>query len=1648
MMEGGGVLRLDRIRARRVLGVILAAGALLRLIGLNWDSGHHLHPDERFISMVEEKLEFPTSPAEYFDSKTSPLNPYNRGHDSFVYGTLPMFVTKVIARAMHQDGYGGAHFVGRALSSVADLFSVWLAYLLVRRFSRDRRPALAAAAFLAFCPLGIQLSHFWNVDTYLTAFSTAALLGAVRLAQGRSTSLSVAATGVAIGLAVACKVTALALLLPLGLGVLIGALRDGIPRETRSAAIALGRAAGYFLLAVFTAGIAVRVALPYAFQPGFFSFGLDPRYFNDMKRLADLSSTVSGFPPAFQWAGRTILFPLKNFVLWGAGPFFGLAALAALVWGILELRRKPRRALLPVLAHALFLIAYHGTTTVKSIRYFYPAYPALAVLAALFLFDVAPRLARSGLGSRIVRLVPAIVVAGTFLWGLAFTSIYRREHPRVTAARWIYENIPPPARIGNESWDDGQPLPLPDHDPGPYAGPVLPLFDPDSSKKVEDVVKALKGSDWVAVTSNRVYGNVTRIPEVFPMSRAYYSALFDGRLGFELAADFSSYPSLGPLKLPDDGAEEQFTVYDHPRVLLFRRTPRFSPERATQILLAAIPRTPPTLGDWEKFPRSRRIVSAPIRPPRHADAEKTARRAPIPELKVGSVGSAFIWYLAILLVGAAAFPLAHAFFPRLADRGAGVARILGLAATTYLLAILVQLRALSNGRAAAWLCLVALAVASAALGWKRRALLVDFFRGRWRLVLAGEIVFAAGFLLFLGIRALNPEIFWGEKPMDFSILNILVRTRSLPASDPWFAGAPLGYYTFGQQMVAFLTLLTGLSTRFTFNLAFGLLGGLLLQGAFTLGRNWGGRLSAGIATAALTGILGNLAGLREWLVNHRALDWHYFWATSRVIKDTINEYPFWSLVFADLHAHVLAMPIFLLVATAALHFVRIHAAPPARVLSRVASGTILGFAAGVQALTNAWDVPLLAGILLIVFLVAATAEGFGPARAARALSGAAAALVAAAVTVLPLWVHGGGGPGWGWEREPGAKGVDVLTVFGLFFFLAFAWWLSVFSRKLSEQGFAGERRLVLVGAVAVLLGVIAVVSVEVFALAGVLLFAAVAFDRTTEPDERLACAFAASAFFLIAFTQRVYISDRMNTFFKLYLEAWLLFAITTAALVFRGKDRPGAFGRWPVVARGAFGLLVLAALFTTVTAARGAVSNHFAPYSGPSLDGLRHLEESRPGEHRAIQWLRHNLRGTPVILEAQGDPYQDFGRISMNTGLPTVLGWEHHVKQRGNPESEVIERREAIRRIYSETDPAAVERLLRRYHVGYVYSGWLERKTYPPAGLRKFDTAKDLFELAYENRDAKIYRVIGGDSEDVIMPAREDLPEPAGGGEVIEEEQPPAISEKPEEGRAPFSGMKEPRDGDLDGRGRLWIADFGNSRIRIFDSDGGFLGGWGGRGDATHALREPSAIAIAGDDVYVADTWNGRVQSFSLAGEWRAKAVELYGPRGVAVAKDGRVWVTDTGNHRIVSFDGALEGRQVFGKLGSAPGDFSSPVGIAVGPSGSVYVADTGNRRIQVLDDNGVYQRSVTVRGWEGPVEPHLEVGDDETLYATDPAASVVLAFDLSGVEIGRWKADDEGSPFDKPTGLALDRKAGILYVVNSGNSRVMKLTVTSRKAS
>lgn len=276
--------------------------------------------------------------------------------------------------------------------------------------------------------------------------------------------------------------------------------------------------------------------------------------------------------------------------------------------------------------------------------------------------------------------------------------------------------------------------------------------------------------------------------------------------------------------------------------------------------------------------------------------------------------------------------------------------------------------------------------------------------------------------------------------------------------------------------------------------------------------------------------------------------------------------------------------------------------------------------------------------------------------------------------------------------------------------------------------------------------------------------------------------------------------------------------------------------------------------------------------------------------------------------------------------------------------------------------------------------------------------------------------------------------------------EPPKFTEIAAAGVEPYSGLHEPRGAAVDGKGRLWVADFGNSRLRVFDRSGGYLGGWGGKGADTYGFNNPSAVAVSGDTLYVADTWNARVESFSLAGSPKASVTGLYGPRGVAVGPGGTVLVADTGNNRLMFYDANLKGGRPVGSKGSGPEQFSDPVGVAVGPSGTFYVADVGNRRIQVLDGKGGFTGRLDVPGWTSVGEPFLAVGADDVLYVSDPSGRAVLALNRAGKLLRKWEANDAGRKFDSPSGVAVDTKGGALFVVDRADNTVSRLALAEAK--
>jgi DNA-binding beta-propeller fold protein YncE len=275
---------------------------------------------------------------------------------------------------------------------------------------------------------------------------------------------------------------------------------------------------------------------------------------------------------------------------------------------------------------------------------------------------------------------------------------------------------------------------------------------------------------------------------------------------------------------------------------------------------------------------------------------------------------------------------------------------------------------------------------------------------------------------------------------------------------------------------------------------------------------------------------------------------------------------------------------------------------------------------------------------------------------------------------------------------------------------------------------------------------------------------------------------------------------------------------------------------------------------------------------------------------------------------------------------------------------------------------------------------------------------------------------------------------------------PPAIRASAQPGQAPWAGIAEPRGIALDGEGRIWVTDFGHSRVAIFDASGGFLGAWGGvRGNGPYQLQDPADVAIRGENVYVADTWNGRVQRFTTAGRFQdTAATALYGPRGVAIAGDGTLWIADSGNNRLALVTSGQPPRFI-GKSGAGPDGLASPVGVAISPT-HAYVADIGNHRIQVLGLDGKFQRSIPVAAWKDTMEPYVAVDDKDDLYVSVPAGSAVLALDRTGKVLHKWEADNAGKKLLKPTGLALDAKAGVLYVADAASNVVTSIHLAEKK--
>ncbi len=1675
-------------RQRTAWWLLLAAG-LLRLVTQGWDSGLlSPHPDERQVAFVTERL-----------------GGWFADPGFYAYGSLHFQLVRAASVVLGEAGrYAGLLVGGRLLSLLCSLAALAMGWWIARR-GWGERTARWFLLLAMWVPLDLQQSHFATVEAHHAAWTLAALAAAVAVAT-RGSDLAALAAGAAAGASLAVKVASLPLALPLAVAAVLAARGRGGWTAVRLAAVMATSGIAAFWLAqpwAFAGGRPPLVALgplavgalalwasarPTASRPTALALAgamatlvglaalallrLNPLYLAGVGEQIAMVLGQTDLPYVRVYrATLPVLYPARELALWGLGPALALAALAGVAAALLRLGSRWRRllgrrfnradaTLVVVLSWLLPMAVRLATLEVKYLRYWTPLVVPIALVASWALVRLPAR------GRRFV--APA-AAATTALAGLAFLWAFITPHPHRTAAEWLALVVEPQQTVAFEHWDETVALPRVEG----VRTVELPSYEvPDDAAKVRAWTATLAEADWVVLTSHRVRRTVLANPGRYPHTARLYQLLLAGEAGFKPLTTVSRAPRLLGLELDVQRADESFVNYDFPRVVILRRVAAVDPEELARRAERPLPGLEGLSGDAFE---ARLVDPLPDLPPVPDGWRQAA--------------DSVAWVLALALGASAVWALALPVLRSWPDAGVGLALVTGWLGPAWLLWLGSELGWWQVGTQTAAALLGLLLAAGAAAAWHRRALVARLLRQRGRGMLAVALVTASVWLLFLGMRAVNPAVHWGEKPMDLSFLGAFVRADAWPPGEPWLAGMPLYYYYFGEVLASWPILLTGTPVALGYNLMAASVPALAAAPLAALA------LAAGLrrrrrAAAWLLPLLVLLTGNLAWpflLDLARAGRWFdLWWATSRVVPGfAIDEYPLWTSTFADLHAHFLALP----VAVAAMLW-GFRTTTAGREWPLAAG--LAGVAAGVLAATNPWDLLVLTAALATVALA-----GGRPVRSLVRLAAAGAVSLAAAAPFLfelaAGFARGVGGRGIFLTGEDYAPWWAVVRHFG------------VFLVPLAILAFATLGRATATATVLALAGIGAgwylgsSAAGLALALSGVFVARGAAEG---EPGRRFAWALAALAGALVAVAEWFTFIDRMNTLFKIYNGVWLLLAVALAVLLLREQG-----SRRRLLAAVWLPLQLLGLVNLPLGIAQGVLQPRAAS-PRPTLDGQAFLRERDPDTWFLVRTLSGASAPGEVVAEAAGPSYQDFTRIAMHTGQPTVVGWEYHLQQRGQRMAEIEARRRDLERLYTDPDPAVRRAVVDRYDVRWVVVAPLERAAYAIQSAEPLAGTPGLAPVARRGQSA-VWAVLHEPAATAVAPVASaalpegavrmgrvpvTVPQPlrsltvdAEGGAVVLLDG--SVLRLGRDGR-PLAPPSPPACSTLSAvawRGATWALCAGGALIR---GDGG---GWRevGRIEGATGLSSGSRLwawgprgAFASDDgLGWARVVEGSIRAFALRGEEMAwsdgRVVRARSARGERVVGGRRsdvtglawdrrgLWALSTAGLER-SGGGLLPWRPALDELGpvaAVAGDvdrlwlvrgdgdliewsgsscappwsqdsgLAEPRGVVVAPEGWLVVADTRNHRLCWYDMSGQCLDQLGVEG-TGPGqfrEPSgLAVRADGTLAVADTwnGRIQLIGPDGSITVVGR---DLYG-----PRGVAW-ADDGSLWVADTGNRRLLR---------
>ena len=729
----------------------------------------------------------------------------------------------------------------------------------------------------------------------------------------------------------------------------------------------------------------------------------------------------------------------------------------------------------------------------------------------------------------------------------------------------------------------------------------------------------------------------------------------------------------------------------------------------------------------------------------------------------GDYASFLRWWGMVALLGISFLPVTVLLFSSFQDKGYLFAKPIGIAATGYLMWFLSSLHILKFRTTTSLICVGIGAVINLAIliGWmirrRKQGKRIFEFSGDFNRILdrilTEEVAFLAIFLLFTYIRGFKPDAYGTEKFMDYGFMTSMMRSDYMPPQDFWYSGSDLNYYYVGQYLATFLTRIAFVKTSVGYSIMLMMVGALAVVLPYSLvynithnylkERGKTGRVLPALC-GAIAGIGVCIAGnmhyptykwlepmVRKFFGMEASTDGYWFPDATRFIgyhpethDKTIHEFPCYSFVLGDLHAHVINI-MFVLTVLGLLfawqYRRRAERESKIPLWKEVFSPQIIAvsFFIGLFQTTNYWDFPIYYVVsgAVILFTNLVVYNFRRKAVIVTALQGITV-IVLAALLFLPFTVNFhkiATMPLLSLNHTPLNQ---LIILWGLPFYVVISFLCFLASgyrkrREAQEQipGSAPGQEPVRKKA------------------------AIFSFMESLSASDLFIITIGLCAIGLVLMPEVIYIEDiysgdykRANTMFKLTYQAFIMFGLCFGYIMLRLL----AFGK---TRRQKITAVISLILFScSVCYVQNAVNAwygnifHIEKYEGLDCTAFLETNTNYKDDVGAINWLNENVTGMPVVLEANGDSYTDYERVSVMTGLPTILGWRTH-EWLWKSETESLDARAAdIETIYTSMDRSEVVSLLEKYDVSYIYVGKLEQDKFTALN---HELIKSLGEIVY-----------------------------------------------------------------------------------------------------------------------------------------------------------------------------------------------------------------------------------------------------------------------------------------------------------------------------